>query len=175
VRSLSLVGAGASWGRCRTALKSRNWAVRPHLLHLKIRIECSATTASRTSCSDDGSELLTRSIRWLTPSTYRTCQVFPLRPAPKVRKILFKSVIGFSDRSALPPGLESASALFGVEAGLLSLSSKGFAQEKSDLGEQAAAQNRDHPYHKPSIHVHTSRNRRVRYRRNAADGRWAGW
>ena len=39
---------------------------------------------------DDGSELLTRSIRWLTPSTYRTCQVFPLQPAPKVRKIRFE-------------------------------------------------------------------------------------
>ena len=36
-----------------------------------------SSTASRTSCSDDGSELLTRSIRWLTSSTYRTFQVFP--------------------------------------------------------------------------------------------------
>jgi hypothetical protein len=49
-----------------------------------------SSTVSRISCSDDGSELLTKSIRWLTSSRYRICQVFPLQPAPKVRKIRFK-------------------------------------------------------------------------------------
>jgi hypothetical protein len=50
-----------------------------------------SSTASRISCSDDGSELLTRSIRWLTPSTYQICQVCLLQPAPKVQKIRFNS------------------------------------------------------------------------------------
>jgi hypothetical protein len=45
-----------------------------------------SSTVSRISCSDDGSELLTKSIRWLTSSRYPICQVFLLQPAPKVRK-----------------------------------------------------------------------------------------
>src|ERR1700733_12522980 len=50
-----------------------------------------SSTASRINCCDAGSELLTRSTRWLTPSTYRTRQVFRHRLAPKVRKTRIKS------------------------------------------------------------------------------------
>ncbi len=70
-----------------------------------------SSTASRTSCSDDGSELLTRSIRWLTPSTYRTCQVFPLRSAPKVRKIRFECSATPASITVLPGRRRTGRAL----------------------------------------------------------------
>jgi hypothetical protein len=49
-----------------------------------------SSTASRINCCDAGSELLTRSTCWPTPSTYRTRQVFRHRLAPKVRENRFQ-------------------------------------------------------------------------------------
>jgi hypothetical protein len=63
-----------------------------------------SSTASRTSCSDDGSELLTKSIRWLTSSRYRTCQGSPLQPAPKAGKIRFRCSVTLAAKSDSPGG-----------------------------------------------------------------------
>jgi hypothetical protein len=44
---------------------------------LGVRIQKARTALLWISCSDDGSELLTRSIHWLTSSRYRICRLFP--------------------------------------------------------------------------------------------------
>ncbi|MDQ2841476.1 MAG: hypothetical protein M3Y72_10650 [Acidobacteriota bacterium] len=77
-------------GRCL----ARAWKTMPSVV---------SSIVSKSNCSDAGSELLTKSIRWLTISTYRTCQVFPLL-----------SCTGNAEDPAIPPRFEALLCKIGI-------------------------------------------------------------